>query len=101
MDRTVQYGNHYNYFLLPPCSHLGWDPYVDHYQRDFPSLFLCHYPLAAETAAQFSEDTMEEHPSHFPTSPPHLLHWLHQKLREKQVSGRVSPPSKTASDCES
>ena len=95
MDRTIQSDIHYSCFRLPSPphthSHLGWTPYVDHYQRDFPSLFLCRYPLAAETAARFSEDTMEEHPSHFSTSPPHLLHWLHQKLREKEVSDSVSP----------
>jgi len=67
------------------ASHLGWALYVDHYQRDFPSLLLRHYPTAVKTATHLSEDSMEEYPSHFPPSPPHLLHWLYQKLRDKPV----------------
>jgi len=70
-------------------SHLGWTPYVDHYQRDFPSLLLRHYPTAVKTATHLSEDSMEEYPSHLPPSPPHLLHWLYQKLRDKPVGHRI------------
>lgn len=65
---------------------------MEHYEREFPSLFL-HRSHHNGTHATSEEDHEEMDEGHMtapggvaiPLHPPSLVHWLHQKLRGNQV----------------
>ena len=71
-------------------SSLGWQLYMEHYEREFPSLFLSHSSTHNEEDLEEMEDDHMTAPGGvaIPLHPPSLMHWLHQKLRGKQVRER-------------
>ena len=76
-------------------SSLGWQLYMEYYEREFPSLFLGsvhHSGVHAESEGD-QEEMDEGHVTAprgvaIPLHPPSLVHWLDQKLRGKQVRER-------------
>ena len=76
-------------------SSLGWQLYVEYYEREFPSLFLSSvHHSGAHIASEGDQEEMDE--GHvtapggvaIPLHPPSLVHWLDQKLCGKQVRER-------------
>ena len=63
---------------------------MEHYEREFPSLFLSHSGTHNEEDLEEMEDDHMTAPGGvaIPLHPPSLMHWLHQKLRGKQVRER-------------
>ncbi len=78
------------------CSSLGWQLYTEHYEREFPSLFLNRSHLGGTHTTKEEDDQEEMDEGHvttpggvaIPLHPPSLVHWLHQKLTGKQVRKR-------------
>ena len=71
-------------------SSLGWQLYMEHYEREFPSLFLSHSGTHNEEDLEEMEDDHMTAPGGvaIPLHPPSLMHWLHQRLWGKQVRER-------------
>ena len=63
---------------------------MEHYEREFPLLFLSHSGTHNEEDLEEMEDDHMTAPGGvaIPLHPPSLVHWLHQKLRGKQVRER-------------
>ncbi|KAL5463582.1 hypothetical protein EMCRGX_G032493 [Ephydatia muelleri] len=57
-------------------SWLGWSSYRDHYQRDFPSLYLTEYLV---DSGESSKEGVSSHILFSHSTPPHIMAWL-QKL---------------------
>ena len=73
---------------------LGWSSHADHYQMDFPDLFpSLKQPVWEVEDQQMEEEEEEEEEeggrSSIPASPPHILHWLYQRLRGEEVGCAV------------
>lgn len=66
-------------------SWLRWPSYCDHYQRDFPSLYLTKYQtMRAREGSPVDEVSSSTTPSSTP-SPPHIMAWLQQLLLHRKV----------------
>jgi hypothetical protein len=86
-----------NRYFFGFCSSLGWQLYMEHYEREFPSLFLSRSHIGGtHTAKEEDQEAEEMDEGHvtapggvaIPLHPPSLVHWLRQKLMGKQVRER-------------
>ena len=66
----------------------GLTGYCDHYQADHPSLLLPHKTWKSEVdevRVGAEEDGERGGDGESESPPPHILHWLHSKLRGEEV----------------
>ena len=97
---TIAFHLFFLFFFL--FSSLGWQLYLEHYEREFPSLFLSrsHHNGTHIRSEEDQEEMDEGHMTApggvaIPLHPPSLVHWLHQKLRGHQVRERKGKKSCT------